>query len=111
MDVGSEFKQRIHDQEVRRMRDTYGQDAETPKSPYGSLTTEVPVQPVAGRIADLCKQIADVSHALALARSRHQEATELRLEAEVEFGRVADELTRAIQEHREGTPENVPYPR
>jgi hypothetical protein len=74
MDVDSEIKQRIHDQEVRRMRDTYGPDAEMPRSPYGNLTLSAPSAPVApsaaARISELSKQLADAAHALAEARFR-----------------------------------------
>jgi hypothetical protein len=115
MDVGSELKQRIHDQEVRRMRDTYGPDAEMPKSPYGNLissaTSEPMAPPAAARISELSKQLADAAHALADARFRARDAQDQRDKAETTFALVADSLLQTINEHREGMSENVPYPR
>jgi hypothetical protein len=115
MDVDSEIKQRIHDQEVKRMQGTYGPDAEMPKSPYGNLissATSTPVAPsAAARISELSKQLADAAHALAEARFRAREAKDQHDKAETAFALVADSLFQIINEHREGTPENVPYPR
>jgi hypothetical protein len=115
MDVGSELKQRIHDQEVKRMQGTYGPDAEMPKSQFGNLTssaTSAPMVPSApARISELSKQLADAAHALAEARFRAREAKDQHDKAETAFALVADSLFQIINEHREGTPENVPYPR
>jgi hypothetical protein len=115
MDVDSEIKQPRHYQEVKRMQGTYGPDAEMPKSPYGNLissATSTPVAPsAAARISELSKQLADAAHALAEARFRAREAQDQRDKAETAFALVADSLFQIINEHREGTAENVPYPR
>lgn len=96
--------------EVKRMRAEYGETAEVPRAPLGATAGMLKVQqPIADRIADLSKQVAEAAMRLSEARSRHREVSDQRSKSEVEFAQVADDLLRAIHEHREGTPEKEPY--
>ena len=62
-----------------------------------------------GRIGDLAKQTTEAAHMLAEARDQYQRAAVGRQKAEAAFAAVSEALVQAIHEHREGTPENVPY--
>jgi hypothetical protein len=91
--------------EIRAMRDRYGETAEVP-SP---LRDRVATQPIAARIADLAQQAAEAAHMLNEAREQSRKAGAQRATCEARFAALADDLIRAITEHREGTSENVPY--
>jgi hypothetical protein len=69
----------------------------------------VPTQPIAARIATLAQQVTEAAQMLVEARTRHYEANIRRSKCEAEFAQVTEALMHAINEHREGTPENVPY--
>lgn len=64
---------------------------------------------IQARIADLGKQIGEAGLQLAEARLRHRESRANQAKCEVAFAQIADELAKAINEHREGVPEGVPY--
>jgi hypothetical protein len=68
-------------------------------------------QPVAARIEDLANQAATAGRELTEAREEYQRAALMREQATKRFISVSEALFQAIQEHREGTPEGVPYPR
>jgi hypothetical protein len=105
------------DAAMKRQHDTYGRTAETPRTPYGNLKVSAltpstpPARPITERISEFCKQLPGVSQQLAYARTRQRESDAFLLQARVQFDKLADDLAQAIAEHREGTPENVPYPR
>lgn len=104
----------MQESEIKHMQDTYGPDAEIPKAqtPYGQLTNTIPVTKTApARIAELAQELTGAAHMLAEAREERARATRNLAKCEEAFIRVGDALTTAIQEHREGTPEGVPYPR
>lgn len=61
------------------------------------------------RITRLSKEVAEASHALEGARQAFEKADRLRDECSTQFMHLSNELMQAIHEHREGTPENVPY--
>jgi hypothetical protein len=110
-------KMQAYEDEVKRMRNTYGPDAEIPRNPYGNLTPNHPIgaplnaRPVTERIAELGKRVAEASRMLSDARGTQRDAAEHLHKCELSFAQLADELTKALHEHREGTPEGVPYPR
>lgn len=108
-------KIRSYEDEVKRQRDAYGPGAEIPQHPIGGLvpgTLGVPVpQAAPERISQLCKQLAEATQQLSMARGQFNSARVQRDQAEGMFAKVVEELNYAIQEHREGTPENMPYPR
>jgi hypothetical protein len=96
------------DAEMRRQHEhPYGPEAATRRKvdvlPAPRLLTE--------RIAELCKQLPGVSQQLAYARTRQREAGAFLTQAQAQFDEIVANLNQAINEHREGTPENVPYPR
>lgn len=62
------------------------------------------------RIAELAKQVTEAGHQLEEARGRYREAVHHKERCEKAFAGISQELMQAIQEHREGTPEGVPYP-
>jgi hypothetical protein len=114
-----EAKMRAYEEEVARMRSQFGEQAEmpsSPRTPYGTLGSPIglrgpgaPVMPAPQRLAELCNQLTKAGQGLAEARGRYSEARENRDVAERTFALLADQLMGAIQEHREGTPEGVPY--
>jgi hypothetical protein len=110
-------KMQAYEDEVKRMRNTYGPDAEIPRNPYGNLTPNHPIgaplnaRPVTERIAELGKRVAEASRMLSDARGAQRDVTDHLRKCELSFAQLADELTKALLEHREGTPEGVPYPR
>jgi multidrug resistance efflux pump len=113
MDVDSEIKQRIHDQEVKRMQGTYGPDAEMPRSPYGQVAAEgtAPVTRTAERINELSKHVSEAASRLQGARVAFDKAKVHLEKSQASYVEAAQELARLMNEHAEGTPENVPYPR
>ncbi len=108
-----------YEAEVKRMHATYGPQAEVPhppRTPTGLLSGVTTVggvplsrQPVAARIEDLANQIASAGHQVTEARQAYEQAARARAQAETRFAELATALLAAIHEHREGTPENVPY--
>ena len=132
----------IHQAEVKRIRDTYGPNAEIPHPPIAYEVEKLagaeqgrrytgetmspmsgrlqavntyagaPINrpPVAVRIEDLASQAALAGRELAEAREEYQRAALVREQATKRFISVTEALFQAIQEHREGTPEGVPYP-
>jgi uncharacterized protein YqgV (UPF0045/DUF77 family) len=97
------------EQGSKRMRDPYGETAEVPRTPIGVTAGMLKGQPIAARIADLSKQVAEAAHMLSEARTQYERAALTKSKLEMEFSRVAEAMTQAINEHREGTPETVPY--
>lgn len=102
-----------YEAEVKRVRDTYGPDAEIPHSPYGQIGVRGglngPTATPSQRIADLAALVAEAGHALQVARTKCNEALEGRAMSEKAFAEVSERLMQAIHEHREGTPEHAPY--
>ena len=106
-----------HEEEVKRMRDTYGKDAEIPHPPssgrlgYTGLVSPggTPVTPVTQRLAELAQQVSEAGHTLHLARAQFMAAQEARGMAEKTFVEISERLLQTIHEHRESVPENVPY--
>ena len=96
-----------YEAEVNRMRERYGEGAETPLTPR---VNAVIAQPVQERIADLSKRLTEAGHMLAEARSRFAEARARKDKSEKMFLQIADDIMRAINEHREGTAEGGVYP-
>lgn len=80
-----------------------------PIRPATPRVTERP--PVSVRIAELAREIAAAGERLAETRQAFGYAGQAKSEAEALFSNVASQLMAAIQEHREGTPEGVPYER
>lgn len=99
-----------YDDEVKRMRDTYGPDAEVPHSPYGQIRGGMPTVLLSNRIAELAKQVSDAGQELEMAREQFNRAQDARATAEKVFIDISERLMQAIHEHREGTPVGVPYP-
>jgi hypothetical protein len=94
-----------YEYEKKRMHDTYGEDAEGP-----SIGRMVPVErTITERLADFGKQVAEAGHQLHEARIAYRRAVEMKQKAETRFVDVSEQLLQAVHEHREGTPENVPY--
>lgn len=86
--------------------------AEIPDLPYmaiGMPDSPLKRQTLAARIEDLANQAAVVSRELTEAREAYQRAALVREQATKRFISVTESLFQAIQEHREGPPENVPY--
>lgn len=112
-------KMAAYEAEVKRMRDQYGPDAEVPMNPYGNLVAKAPrgampglntpVMPIEGRIAELTKQVAEAGHRLSMARATFTEAARSKDHERQMFIELTELLMQAIHEHREGTPEGVPY--
>lgn len=101
-------KMSAYEAQQRRMRETYGPDAEMPKTPYG-LIGEAVHDPV-NEISNLSKSVTDAAYKLTEARRQAAMCENRRREAEAAFAQLTADLERAIAEVREGTPENVPYP-
>lgn len=74
----------------------------------GTPTTTVRTPAV--RIAELAEQTAEAGHMLAEARAQYDEASRRMEKCRAGFFQVSEALLQAIHEHREGTPEGVPYP-
>jgi hypothetical protein len=91
--------------DLKQQRERYGEPAEGPSLLRDRVTT----QPIAARISDLATQVADAAHRLEEARVQSRLAGEQRSKCEVLFAQASEALMQAINEHREGTPENVPY--
>jgi hypothetical protein len=91
--------------DLKQQRERYGETAEEPSG----LRNRVPTQPIAAKIATLAQQVTEAGQMLSEARSRHFEAAAHRSKCEAAFAQVTEALIHAINEHREGTPENVPY--
>jgi hypothetical protein len=107
-----------YEAEVKRVRDTFGPDAEIPHPPYGQIrggtpplpgSLNVPTMSPSQRIAELAQHVAEAGHALQVARAKFSEAQAGRSIAEKGFIEVSERLMQAIQAHREGADENVPY--
>jgi hypothetical protein len=95
-----------YEDELRRnFERQYGPGVKTPN------ISGVPIQsqPIAARIAELSKIVAETGHQLTDARSQFQAASIRKGEAEQDFAEAAENLMRAIQEHREGPPPGVLY--
>ena len=101
-------KESLYREAMKQSRERYGPDAEisSPSKGYGTLT---PVMPIEQRIAELAKHVAEAGHQLAVARANYDEATRAKAKAHAVFAEVSSRLLEAIHEHREGTPEGVPY--
>jgi hypothetical protein len=104
--------------DVNRIAEAYGPGAETPRtSGYHPeltrmtehVTPRLDRETPASRIASLAKQATEAAERLAEARNQYERASSQRHKCEAEFASVSEQLVRAIHEHREGTPENVPY--
>jgi hypothetical protein len=96
--------------ESKTMRDRYGETAEVPRTPIGATAGMLKgQQPIAARIATLAQQVTSAADLLDEARVRHRTAGEHRAKCEAQFAQAREELVRAMNEHGEGTPENVPY--
>lgn len=95
------------DEEKKRVLDTYE------RADSGSFESKgVPVErSITERIAHFGKQAEEASHQLQEARVAYRRAEELKAKCEARFADVTEQLIRALHEHREGTPEGVPYPR
>lgn len=107
-------KQAAYEAEVKRMRSTYGPNAELPHDPSAYAPTpgvNVPVMPLPQRISELAQHAAEAGHMLAEARSRHLESGSHLATCEAAFTQVSEALMKAIYEHREGTPDGAPYAR
>lgn len=108
-----------YEAEVKRARGQYGPGAELPDPPkgytglregrLGTPTAPIGRQPVAARIEDLARQITVAGHQVTETRLAFDVAAQDRSKAEQRFSELAAALMQAIHEHREGTPENVPY--
>jgi hypothetical protein len=114
MNLADEVKKRAYEDEVKRMRSQFGEQAEIPNDPYsGHLHVSVgpgtPVMTVPARISELAKQAAEAAHMLAEARSQYAQTQRHLEKCKAGFIQVSEALLGAIHEHREGTPENVPY--
>lgn len=103
-------KTAAYEAEVKRMTGQYGLGAEIPRPPTNTLVGgPLGRQPVAVRIEDLANQAATAGHELTSAREEYLRAALVREQATKRFISVTEALFQAIQEHRERTPENVPY--
>ncbi len=99
-----------YEAEVKRMTGQYGPGAEVPHRPINTLAAGPIGRPtVAARIEDLANQIASAGHQVTEARQAYEQAARGRAQAETRFSELATALLAAIHEHREGTPENMPY--
>lgn len=100
---------------AKRAQDDYdrrNQDANGP--PKGSWTPPVPPQNMpksstAAQIEDLADQVASSAHAVDQWRQNASAARKNLAEAEKIFADLATRLSAAMQQHREGPPEGVPY--
>jgi hypothetical protein len=93
---------REYEDEVKREHDRYGAMRRAPG-------TAAPVGAIEVLIAELSIEITEASHRLSMARATFIEASRGKQDEELHFAELADRLMSAIHEHREGTPENVPY--
>jgi len=75
----------------------------------GMLGPTPPLKPVAARIEDLARQLADVANALTAARRDYDAASQAKAAAGAAFSALSEQLLTVIQEHREGTPEGGSY--
>lgn len=87
--------------DVKRPADEYAEIRRAPLLKTAQLPSD--------RIADLAKQVAEAGRMLTEAREAFEETARRRRRCEDNFANVADALMQAIHEHREGTPEGVPY--
>lgn len=78
-------------------------------SPTPLSGLNVPTQPVANRIAEACRQLVEAGQELQSARAGYRESVERKEQWEQLFAQISGELMKLIHEHREGTPEGVPY--
>jgi hypothetical protein len=91
---------------VKRLYDRHDVMAEGPGRP-GDL--RVRTQSIAAKIATLAQKATEAADLLEEARVRHHTASGHRSKCEAAFAEAAAGLIQALNEHREGTPENVPY--
>lgn len=92
----------FHQAEVKRKQ----YEISDPEREYRA--TDVP-ESVPARIDRLAKEVVEAGYALDGARTALDQAVGLKNGCHARFTHLFDELIRAMNEHREGTPENAPY--